>query len=285
MEITAEVAFNIVDFIYQQSGYHSIVCDRSARIIADSARERNGVVHLGSKRILSGEVEEASVTAEEAAQSGGTSKEGFSIAIKHNNEKIGSFGIAGPLEIVTPIARVAAGMVATRLRDEEIKGTIREAVHTLTSAIDLAATAIEEMVASSEEVASISQEVSEQVQKSNQQVKATEEILDFIRRVAKQTNLLGLNAAIEASRAGEIGRGFQVVATEVRKLAEDSNRSANDIQEILQNFQDTMSAVTQGVMDSGKINIEQAKHTQDIAQMVEGLKKVGDHLSQLTENL
>lgn len=285
MEITAEVAFNIVDFIYQQSGYHSIVCDRSARIIADSARERNGVVHLGSKRILSGEVEEASVTAEEAAQSGGTSKEGFSIAIKHNNEKIGSFGIAGPLEIVTPIARVAAGMVATRLRDEEIKGTIREAVHTLTSAIDLAATAIEEMVASSEEVASISQEVSEQVQKSNQQVKATEEILDFIRRVAKQTNLLGLNAAIEASRAGEIGRGFQVVANEVRKLAEDSNRSANDIQEILQNFQDTMSAVTQGVMDSGKINIEQAKHTQDIAQMVEGLKKVGDHLSQLTENL
>src|SRR5690554_2897547 len=274
MEITAEVAFNIVDFIYQQSGYHSIVCDRSARIIADSARERNGVVHLGSKRILSGEVEEASVTAEEAAQSGGTSKEGFSIAIKHNNEKIGSFGIAGPLEIITPIARVAAGMVATRLRDEEIKGTIREAVHTLTSAIDLAATAIEEMVASSEEVASISQEVSEQVQKSNQQVKATEEILDFIRRVAKQTNLLGLNAAIEASRAGEIGRGFQVVATEVRKLAEDSNRSANDIQEILQNFQDTMSAVTQGVMDSGKINIEQAKHTQDIAQMVEGLKKV-----------
>ena len=141
------------------------------------------------------------------------------------------------------------------------------------------------MVASSEEVASISQEVSEQAQKSNQQVKATEEILDFIRRVAKQTNLLGLNAAIEASRAGELGRGFQVVATEVRKLAEDSNRSANDIQEILQNFQDTMSAVTQGVMDSGKINMEQAKHTQDIAQMVEGLKKVGDHLSQLTENL
>lgn len=285
MEITAEVAFNIVDFIYQQSGYHSIVCDKSARIIADSARERNGIIHLGSQKILTGQVDEASVSKEEAIQSGGTSKEGFSIAIKHNNEKIGSFGIAGPLEIVTPIARVAAGLVTTRLRDEEIKKTIREAVYTLTSSIDLAATAIEEMVASSEEVASISQEVSDQVQKSNQQVKATEEILDFIRRVAKQTNLLGLNAAIEASRAGEIGRGFQVVATEVRKLAEDSNRSANDIQEILQNFRDTMSSVTQGVVDSGKINIEQAKHTQDIAQMVEGLKKVGDHLTQLTENL
>ena len=110
MEITAEVAYNIVDFIYQQSGYHSIVCDKSARIIADSARERDGVVHLGSQKILSGHEDEATVTAEEAAQSGGTSKEGFSIAIKHGAEKIGSFGIAGPLEIVTPIARVAAGM-------------------------------------------------------------------------------------------------------------------------------------------------------------------------------
>lgn len=285
MEITPEIAFNIVDFIYQQSGYHSIVCDKSARIIADSARQRNGVIHLGSQKILTGHEDEATVTPEEAAQSGGTSKEGFSIAIKHNNIKIGSFGIAGSLAIVTPIARVAAGMVVTRLRDEEINATIRDAVHSLTSSIDLAAAAIEEMVASSEEVASISQEVSEQAQICNKQVKDTEEILDFIRRVAKQTNLLGLNAAIEAARAGELGRGFQVVATEVRKLAEDSNQSANDIQEILQNFQDTMNAVTEGVMDSGKINIDQAKHTQDIAHMVEGVKKVGHHLSQLTDSL
>lgn len=285
MELTAAIANRIVEFIYEQSGYHSIVCDRSARIIADSAKTRIGVIHTGSQKILTSSQDTAVVTAEDAERSGGTLKEGYSLAMKVNGTKIGSFGIAGPLAIVTPIAKVAAGMVITTLRDEEIKETIRDQVHSLTASIDQAAVAIEEMVASSHEVATISQSVTNQAQKGHEQVKATEEILDFIRRVANQTNLLGLNAAIEAARAGEQGRGFQVVAGEVRKLAEDSSRSANDIQTILKNFRDTIEAVAKGVTQSGKINQEQASHTQDIAKMVEGVKNVGHYLSKLADEL
>ncbi|AGA70640.1 methyl-accepting chemotaxis protein [Desulfitobacterium dichloroeliminans LMG P-21439] len=285
MDLTAVIANEIVDFIYEQCGYHSIVCDKSARIIGDSAKTRLGVAHSGSQRILTSNQEVAVITAEDAEKSGGTMKEGYSLAIKVNREKIGSFGIAGPLAIVTPIAKVAAGMVIKTLREDEVKQTLRDQVHSLTAALGQAATAIEEMVASSQEVASISQSVSTKAQQGYEQVKATEEILEFIRRVSKQTNLLGLNAAIEASRAGEHGRGFQVVAGEVRKLAEDSNRSANDIQMLLQNFQDTIESVTEGVTESGKINLEQAKHTQDISEMVEGVKKVGQQLTQLADAL
>ncbi|AFM02143.1 methyl-accepting chemotaxis protein [Desulfitobacterium dehalogenans] len=285
MELTSAIANKIVDFIYEQSGYHSIVCDPSARIIADSAKTRLGVVHGGSQKILTGNQDTAVVTAVDAEQSGGSLKEGFSLAIKLNGAKIGSFGIAGPLAIVTPIAKVATGMVITTIRDEEIKDTIRDQVQNLTASIDQAAAAIEEMVASSQEVASIGMSVAEEAQRGHEQVKATEEILDFIRRVANQTNLLGLNAAIEAARAGEQGRGFQVVAGEVRKLAEDSSRSANDIQVILKNFRDTIEAVAAGVSQSGKINLEQASNTQDIAEMVEGVKKVGHYLSKLADEL
>ena len=280
------IAQHIVKLIHEKSGFSVIVCDDTGTIIADSAQTRIGVRHKGSQQILTTNCDSVAITAAEAkADVTGRIKEGFNIAIEVDGVKIGTFGIAGPLSIAQPVASIATGLVIMMLRDEELKEVIRNQVQVLSTSVEQAASAVQQTAASAQEVASISQTIAEEALEGKNQLKFTSGILELIRRVAKQTNLLGLNAAIEAARAGEQGRGFSVVAGEVRKLAEESNRSANEISAILLEFQTIIQRITESSQRNSEITHEQAQANQEIAQLVEGVQRVSLELQSLAAKL
>ncbi|WP_371767948.1 methyl-accepting chemotaxis protein [Massilia sp.] len=100
-------------------------------------------------------------------------------------------------------------------------------------------------------------------------------VLTTITKVADQTNILSLNAAIEAEKAGEAGRGFAVVAAEIRRLADQTSVSTWDIEQMLKEMQSAVSASVMG-MD---------KFTEDIRRSVGEARHVAEQLSGMTEQV
>ncbi|OCS90580.1 methyl-accepting chemotaxis protein [Caryophanon latum] len=129
-----------------------------------------------------------------------------------------------------------------------------------------------------------SYETKERIQQLSEQSAEIENITKVITDITDQTNLLALNAAIEAARAGEHGKGFAVVADEVRKLAEQSKQSATQIVELTSLIQKDTKAVeesvniTVGNIDEGVAYVENAQHsfTQIVESVLDMAKDIQD---------
>jgi methyl-accepting chemotaxis protein WspA len=109
----------------------------------------------------------------------------------------------------------------------------------------------------------------------NEKAANINQVVATITKVADQTNLLSLNAAIEAEKAGEYGRGFAVVATEIRRLADQTAVATYDIEQTVKEIQ---SAVSAGVMGMDRFSEEVRRGMHDVQQ-------VGGQLSQIISDV
>lgn len=120
------------------------------------------------------------------------------------------------------------------------------------------------------------------IQANNNQLEETHEIINFIKRVSGQTKLLGLNASIEAARAGSAGTGFHVVAQEIRKLADDSSQSTQKINGIIEQIKSSTKETEQFV-EQIKANADFfVKHQDEYTAL---LHKVASQIESLAKSL
>jgi methyl-accepting chemotaxis protein WspA len=113
----------------------------------------------------------------------------------------------------------------------------------------------------------------------NEKASNINQVVTTITKVADQTNLLSLNAAIEAEKAGEHGRGFAVVATEIRRLADQTAIASYDIEQLVKEMQ---SAVSAGVMGMDKFSEEVRRGVQEVGQVSEQLAQIIGQVQALT---
>jgi methyl-accepting chemotaxis protein len=140
---------------------------------------------------------------------------------------------------------------------------------------------MEQMAASATEVNHNQALLNKEIQNVNALTEQINEVIDFIKEIADETRLLGLNAAIEAAKAGEAGLGFGVVAQEIRKLSSDSKQTVNKIKEFTLNIKKSVSKTVEMANSTTDATQQQAAAIQEVSAGLEEMNSLSEELDSL----
>ena len=186
------------------------------------------------------------------------------------------------------IAGASSAINEMALSIDQVSSNASESAAVAERSVDLAGKGTEVVRATTDGMDSIRgriQETAKRIKRLGESSQEIGDIVSLINDIADQTNILSLNAAIQASMAGDAGRGFAVVADEVQRLAERSSAATKQIAALVKTIQtDTNEAVISMEQTTAEV-VEGARRAQDAGVALEGIEQVSNSLAELIQNI
>lgn len=174
----------------------------------------------------------------------------------------------------------AVGCVVTT-ETTDTQDAIRASAATLTSSSGEIAASLQQINAEAGTIETSNAALKSRMQSMLEKLKDTEKITEFVNHIATQTNMLGINAAIEAARAGETGKGFSVVADEVRRLADQCSASARQIRQVLSDVRNSCEETSTEFDRTAEVIDRQLQAVQEISSSTQELNATAEQLQAL----
>ncbi|MDD4802755.1 MAG: methyl-accepting chemotaxis protein [Syntrophomonas sp.] len=163
--------------------------------------------------------------------------------------------------------------------------SLRDMSNTLTRNLEEVSTVIEEMAASSQSISASEQHLNVNIKDIFKLSGDINDVLGFIKQIADETKMLGLNAAIEAARAGDAGRGFGVVAEEIRKLSDQSKNTVSKIKGLTDEINQKVTETFNNSAVTLRATEEQAAATEEINASIEEITTLADQLDNIAREM
>ena len=166
-----------------------------------------------------------------------------------------------------------------------VKEEIKMITKNLVESLSQISAGINEVAIGVQQLAERNTQLLKETNEANEKAKNSDEIVGIIQDISKQTPLLGLNASIEAARAGDSGKGFAVVAQEIRKLSNTSKESINKIDTIIKYISNSISSIDDSLNSTNEISQNQSAALQQITASVEELNSTAHLLGTIADKL
>lgn len=244
-----------------------MVTDREKVLYYQGSKEIDGKIKMGSpigkfvKEAMNRGKIEVKIIPEEFM---GVAFKSYMIPIKEGDDVIGSIAIGKSLSKKNDVTEITSELIS-------IVSNLSENINNISL--------------NSKKLTDMSNEIFEETSKANKMTNDTDEIVSFIKGISSQTNLLGLNASIEAARAGENGRGFTVVAQEIRKLSHSSKESIDTIRSVIKNISQGIEKINQKVGNVDVVSNKQSEEIIEITYLIDKLNTTANLLGNLANKL